>query len=172
MRSKNKPPLVVIGVGNILCSDEGVGVHIVNELQHMTLPSYVAIFDCGTSGIAVLEAMDSARKVIIIDAVYSRGEPGTIYLYTMDDILQMEDRLLLFISLHQFDLISTLKLANLTDAYKMPHEIVLIGIEVKSLDCSLSLSDEVKKSFSKVIDVIMQEIKKFGKFLDELKDKD
>lgn len=162
MKSKSKPSLVVIGVGNILCSDEGVGVHIVNELKRMILPSYVAIFDCGTSGIAVLEAMDSARKAIIIDAVYSRGEPGTVYLYTMDDMLQMEDRLLAFVSLHQFDLISTLKLANLTDAYKMPHEIVLIGIEVKSLDCSLSLSDEVKKSFPKVIDAIMQEIKKFG----------
>ncbi|MCP8308262.1 MAG: hydrogenase maturation protease [archaeon] len=162
MRSKDKPSLVVIGVGNILCSDEGVGVHIVNELQNMTLPPYVAIFDCGTSGIAVLEAMDGAHKAIIIDAVYSGGEPGTVYLYTMKDLLQMEDRLLTFVSLHQFDLISTLKLADLTNAYKMPYEIVLIGIEAKSLELSMSLSDEVKKAFPKIIEAIMREIQKFG----------
>lgn len=158
MKYKNKPKLVIIGVGNILCSDEGVGVHIVNELKNMALKSNVALFDCGTSGIALLEAIDGSDKAIIIDAVYSGKEPGTIHLYTINDLLQIEDRLLTFFSLHQFDLISTLKLASLTNAYRIPRKIVLIGIEAKNLDCSLNLSNEVKKAFPKVIDAIMQEI--------------
>jgi len=162
LREKDKPLLVVIGVGNILCSDEGVGVHIVNELQRTMLPPKVAVYDCGTSGIAVLEAMDGAHKAIIIDAVSSEGEPGTVYLYTLRDLLQMEDRLLTFVSLHEFDLISTLKLASMTNAYNMPHEIVLIGIEAKSLEPSLNISDEVKKAVPKVIEAVTREIQKFG----------
>jgi hydrogenase maturation protease len=152
--------VVVIGIGNILCSDEGVGVHVVNELKRMKLPSNVKVFDCGTNGMAVLEAMDGAEKAIIIDAVSSEKEPGTIYFFMIEDLAKMEDRLLKLVSLHQFDLIATLKLAELTGAYRMPHKVVIIGVEVKSLKCSLELSDEVKRAVPKVIEAIIREIEK------------
>ncbi len=157
----NKPPFIIVGVGNILCSDEGIGVHIINRLKEMDLPDYVGIYDCGTNGIAVLEALDGCKKGIIIDAVSMGGPPGKIYRFTVDDILQMEDNLFKLVSLHQFDLISTLKVAQITDVYHLPKDIVIIGIEGKSFDFSLELTDEVANVIPNVIRIVMEEIKSF-----------
>ena len=149
---------MVIGIGNILCSDEGVGVHVVNELRRMTLPPNVKIFDCGTNGMAVLEAMDGAKKAIIVDAVSSGKEPGTVHVYMIEDLVRMGDGLFKLVSLHQFDLLATLKLAELTNVYRIPPKVVIIGVEVKSLECSLELSDEVRKAIPEVIETIVREI--------------
>jgi len=160
--SSKKPPLVIVGVGNILCSDEGVGIHVLKYLKERELPDYVAIYDCGTSGIAVLEALDGAKKGIIVDAVSMGGPPGKIYKFTIDDILGMEDNLFKMVSLHQFDLISTLKVAQITDVYNIPKDIVIIGIEGKTFDFNLELSREIKEVIPSVVDLIMDEITKFG----------
>ncbi len=160
MRIK-KAPFIIVGVGNILCSDEGVGVHIVNKLKDMDLPDYVEIFDCGTNGIAVLEALDGAEKGLIIDAVSMNGPPGKIYRFTIDDILEIEDNLFKLVSLHQFDLVSTLKVAQITDVYKIPKDIAIIGIEGKSFKFSLELSEDIKKVVPDVIKMILDEINNF-----------
>jgi len=149
--------VAIIGIGNILCSDEGVGIHVINDINHEALNSNVKVFDCGTSGIAVLEAMDDTEKAIIIDAVSSGRKPGTIHLYTMEDLLRMEDKTLKLVSLHQFDLMATLKLGMTTNAYKMPCRIIIIGVEVKSLESSMDLSDEVTKALPKVIETVIHE---------------
>ena len=157
--NRNKPPIAIIGVGNILCSDEGLGVHVINELKKLELPEYVALYDCGTSGIAVLEALDGSKKGIIIDAVSMGGRPGKIYRLTLDDILSMEDNLFKMVSLHQFDLISTLKVAQITGVYNIPEDIVIIGVEGKNYEFSLDLSDDVKKVIPRVIELVLEEIK-------------
>lgn len=159
MHPKNKPKIVIIGIGNLLYSDERIGVHVVNELKGKTLPSNVKVFDCGTNGIAVLEAMDGAEKAIIVDAVSSGKEPGTIHIYTVEELAKMDGRLFKLVSLHQFDLIAALELARITNAYKIPTKIVIIGVEAKSLKYSMELSDEVKKAIPKVIKTIIKEIK-------------
>ena len=84
LNPKDKPSVAIIGIGNILCCDEGVGVHVINELRQIDhLPSHVDVKDCWTSGIAVLEAMNGTQKAIIIDAVAMDKEPGTIYRYAL-----------------------------------------------------------------------------------------
>ena len=162
MRTR-KNPFVIIGVGNILCSDEGVGVHVVNQLRNIDLPDYVDVYDCGTSGIAVLEALDGAEKGVIIDAVSMNGRVGKIYRLTIDDILKMEDNLFKLVSLHQFDLISTLKVAQITGVYKVPKDLVIIGVEIKSFDFGLELSDEIRRVIPDIIKMILSEIDSFKK---------
>ena len=158
-----KPSIVVIGVGNTLFSDEGVGVHVVNQLKRMPLPSNVEVVDCGTNGIAVLEALDGAEKAVIVDAVSAGGKPGTIYRLTLSEILAMEDRLLKLVSLHQFDLIAALKLAELTTVYKMPRDIIIVGVEAKSFDLGLGPSEEIKRVIPKVVEVVLREIESHGR---------
>lgn len=160
-----KPPLAIIGVGNILCSDEGIGIHIINKLKEMDLPDYVGIYDCGTNGITVLEALDGSRKGLIIDAVSMGGPPGKIYRFTIDEILMMDDNLFKMVSLHQFDLVSTLKVAQLTDVYNIPKDVTIIGIEGKNFDFSLDISEEVKKVVSTVINMILEEVEDFKNLL-------
>lgn len=157
----NKSPIIIVGVGNVLCSDEGVGIHVIDRLKKMDMPPYVSVFDCGTNGMAVLEALDGAEKGIIIDAASMGGAPGSIYRFTIDEILSMKSNLFRLVSLHQFDLISTLKVAQITHVYKIPDDVIVIGIEGKNYDFSLKLSSEVENSISTVIDMIMEDVRLF-----------
>ncbi len=153
-----KGHIAVIGIGNVLCSDEGVGIHVINRLKRMKLPRNVQLFDCGTNAIAVLEAMDGAKKAILIDATSSGGRPGTVRLYRVGQLSKMEDGLLNLVSLHQFDLITALKVAKLTGAYNIPDGLVVIGVEVKSLESSPELSEEVRAAIPKVVEMVIREI--------------
>ena len=150
--------VVVIGIGNILCGDEGIGIHIVNELKHRVLPSNVEVYDCDTDAFAVLEAMNGAGKAVIVDAMQLGYEPGTIRRFSYRELLEVSNKLISFTSLHQLDLASILRIAQLTDIYKLPNEIVIFGVEVKSCQYSIEISDEARQAIPKAINEIISEI--------------
>lgn len=150
--------IAVIGIGNVLCGDEGIGIHIVNKLKYESLPSNVEVYDCDTDIFAVLEAMDGARKAIIIDAMHLGYEPGTIRKFSCKELLGISSKLMNIVSFHQFDLASILRIAQLTGVYKLPDEIVIFGVEVESCDYSTDISNGVRQVIPKVIDEIIKEI--------------
>jgi hydrogenase maturation protease len=69
---------LVLGLGNILMGDEGVGVHVVKQLQQRTLPPGVETLDGGTGGFVLLEPLEEAARVILIDAAADGNPPGTV----------------------------------------------------------------------------------------------
>lgn len=73
------PPVAIIGVGNVLLSDEGVGIHVVRALRHQRVPRRIELIDGGTGGLALLNLMRDREKVIIVDAVSLRAPPGAMY---------------------------------------------------------------------------------------------
>lgn len=87
---------IIIGVGNLLLGDEGLGVHIVEELNEINLPPNVEFFDGGTGGVSILNLMEGADKVIIVDAVLGGGEPGQIYVVDIDRLLKGVVKFFLF----------------------------------------------------------------------------
>src|SRR3990172_2748322 len=78
--------ILILGLGNLLLSDEGVGAHIVNQLQKMTLPGNVEAIDGGTGGFEFLNHFYGKKKVIIVDAMRGNVEPGTIFRCSPDDL--------------------------------------------------------------------------------------
>ena len=70
--------LLILGIGNILMGDEGVGVRVVNEVQKAELPADVECLDGGTGSFLLLEPMQSAEKVILIDACIDGAEAGEV----------------------------------------------------------------------------------------------
>ena len=126
----------------------------------MELPPNVEAIDCGSSGLRVLDALDGASKAIIIDAVKAGGKPGDVYRLGIEEVLEEERKLLKLISLHQFDLIAALRVGQLTSVYKLPKDIVVIGVEPKALEFGLELSDEVKRAIPKAVELILEEVKK------------
>jgi len=74
------PKLLVLGIGNLLMSDEGVGVHVVHQLEKQDLPHYVECLDGGTGSFYLLEAMQQADRILLIDAAAFGDNPGTIHL--------------------------------------------------------------------------------------------
>jgi hypothetical protein len=80
------PKTVILGVGNVLLSDEGIGVHVVNELSTRELPPGVSVVEGGTDGFRLLNIITEADRLIVIDAVKGGAEPGSIYRFNVEDV--------------------------------------------------------------------------------------
>jgi hydrogenase maturation protease len=70
--------ILVLGLGNVIMGDEGVGVHVVRALEQHTLPANVQCLDGGTGGFILLEPLQSASRIILIDAAADGNPPGTV----------------------------------------------------------------------------------------------
>jgi len=71
-------PVLVLGVGNVLMRDEGMGVHAVRRLERMEFPDGVDLLDGGTGGFSLLSVFDDYEHLVIIDAALDRDAPGTV----------------------------------------------------------------------------------------------
>lgn len=147
-----RPPVLVVGLGNILLSDEGVGVRVIEAMQPLDLPTEVELLDGGTAALDVLELIKGRRKVIFIDAVKGGGSPGTLYCFRPEDITAQKQ---VSTSLHQIGLMEMLPLAELSG--QPPREIVILGVEPAKLSAGLELSDEVAKVIPRLIELVRQE---------------
>jgi hydrogenase maturation protease len=150
---KEPPPrVVVIGVGNLLLEDEGIGIHTVRALEEMNLNQDVKIIDGGTAPdlIAYTEARD---KLIIIDAAKAGGEPGTIYRFQPQDLAADSE---ITLSVHELDVEQNLRLMALTG--NKPSEIVIIGVEPKRMDWGTELSPELQPVIPEIVKVVLREI--------------
>ena len=76
--NESSPEILILGIGNVLMGDEGVGVHVIRHLENMPLPEGVACLDGGTGSFLLLEPMQRAEKVILIDATIDGAPAGTV----------------------------------------------------------------------------------------------
>ena len=143
---------MVIGVGNLLLKDEGIGIHAIKALQEMELPPDVELIDGGTSPdlIAYTRAGD---KMIIIDCAKSGGKAGTIYKFKPEDLAAGKGTLT---AAHEMGVIENLKLMEMTG--NKPKETVIIGIEPAEMDWGMELSATLKKRLADVIKAVLREI--------------
>jgi len=146
-------PILVMGVGNILLGDEGVGVRAIEAMRDMKLPNNVELLDVGTGALDIIDIITNREKVIIIDAVRGGGEPGEVYRFTPNDIVIQNQTP---ISVHQFDIPGTLIMAELVGC--MPQQVVIFGIEPKRVEWSLELSPEVAAVIPMVTELITSEL--------------
>ena len=154
--------ILVLGLGNILLRDEGVGSHVAALLQKEPLPADVEVVDGGTAALDALLLAQRAEKLIVIDALRAGGKPGTIYRAKF--LAGEKDELAeLFagqrgsrISLHQVGLIDALAVAGRLNC--LPEEIVIIGVEPAEVGYGLELTDEVEQKTPEIIDTVVKEI--------------
>ncbi len=146
----------VLGCGNLLIGDDGFGVHVLKELEKRGLPNNVELIDAGTGGLDILNLIEGADKVILIDAVKSGGEIGSVYRFTEKDLPPANMSLL---SLHDLGLADVLKMGRIIQPKRMPKEIIIIGCEIRRSDeIRLKLSPEVAKAVPVVVDMILKEV--------------
>lgn len=150
------PPkkIVILGVGNILLSDEGIGVHIANELMKLEMPEEVRIVEGGTDGFRLLDVITEADRLIVVDAVKGGATPGTIYRFDIDEIKDCPSGFKT--SVHQIGILEVINISSLIG--KKPYTTV-IGIEPKLLEMGMDLSPEIKAKIPKIIELIKKEIK-------------
>jgi hydrogenase maturation protease len=154
---------LVLGLGNILLKDEGIGVHIIGQLQKQDLPDTVEVIDGGTAGLDILLSQEGGYRLVVIDAMKAGKEPGTIYetrlkadgIESLAEIFDEERQSK--ISLHQVGLIDALLAAK--KAGCAPEEITIIGVEPKGTDEGLEPTAEVKRRIPQIINMVLEEIK-------------
>lgn len=150
--------ILVLGIGNILLSDDGVGVHIVNKLKdEYAFPDNVTLIDGGTKGLDLLPLLEGRDKVLLVDAANFKKEPGTIDTVIGDNIPAFLSQKL---SVHQIgipDMLFAARLMGIT-----PPEMCLIGIQPKSMETSTDMSEEIKGKFDDLYVKVLEKLREWG----------
>jgi hydrogenase maturation protease len=150
--------ITVLGVGNILYTDDGVGIRVVEKLEkEYEFSDDVDIIDGGVLGVNLLGVISNAGRLIVVDTVLNHGQPGDLHRLDHD---QIPNRILAKNSLHQVDLIEALTLCNALD--HVP-ETTIIGVEPKDLESlSENLSPEIGARLDDLVQNVLEEITRLG----------
>lgn len=149
----NRKPILVVGVGNSIQMDDGVGVHVLRELEKENLPAEVDLLDGGTMGIELLPWLENRDKVILIDAVDAHERPGTIFRFEPDEV---EYDMVPKASVHQFGLVDSLQMASLVG--RAPRQTVIFGVQPDIIDWGEEPSEAVHGVIPKVTSLVVKEI--------------
>ena len=150
---------VVLGVGNPILSDDGVGIHVVNQLkQHINNPN-ITIDEALTGGMNLLDLLLGYDKAIIIDAVKTtdNGEEGEVKRIHLGGFSTMHS-----CNPHDVSLTEAIQMAEKLGETRIPKEIIIIGIMMKKLPCEFGekLSEKVAAAVPKAVEIALNEIKK------------
>ena len=140
---------VILGVGNLLLTDDGVGIHAIQKLQaDYALPAGVQVVDGGTCGLDLLQFLEGVDHLIIIDAAKLGKAPGSIARLEGD---QVPAYLALKTSPHEIGLPELLFTARLTDIY--PERVVIFGVQPESIETHLGLTPAVAAILEELVEL-------------------
>ncbi len=158
MHAGENKRILVLGVGNILLRDEGVGVRVVHELMaRYEFPQNVRVVDGGVLGLKLTGTLMEADEVVVVDAVRGGGEPGTIYRFewkARPSHIHYKD------SLHQIDLVEAM--ASLELIERCP-KVVVLGVEYEDINTwEMGLSPKVEAAVERLVGLVIEELKGLG----------
>lgn len=143
----NKHKTLVLGIGNTLLTDEGVGIHVINQLQQDTSVdnsvSQVEYLDGGTLSFTLADPIESCDQLIVVDASEIKDKPGSIRVFVneaMDQFITSGNKK----SVHEVGLADVMSMALLSG--NLPPKRALIGIQPDSLDWGSAPSDAVRQA--------------------------
>lgn len=148
--------VAVVGVGNPIMGDDGVGKRVIEELESSSdeRTDGVVLTHAGTTAFFALEAMSGCRKAIVVDAIETGSEPGTVHRYRYadgafaDEIPEM--------TMHDFSFAEALRAGR--DAYDIPDELLVFGVEPVRVEASLELSDRIERAVPELIELVLEEL--------------
>ena len=149
---------LLIGLGNLILGDEGVGVHAMRRLESTyAFEPAVELIDGGTSGLDLLPLLPDRHSLLLIDALAADAPPGTIRVLRGEEI---RTALTEKVSLHHLGIADVLALAELLGY--APPEIVLIGIVPERMEMELGLSECLRRRMAEVIDTARAVLREWG----------
>jgi len=146
-----KDRILIVGMGNFLYRDEGVGVHVIHQMENMELPGHIDLLDIGTSTMDLFVHLEGIKKMVVVDAMKAGGSPGSVYRCKPEDLMPKDESP---ISLHEVGLLESLAMAKKKG---IEIETVVIGVEPKVMDWGVELSEEVKRKIPTIIEVVLKE---------------
>lgn len=143
--------VLVLGVGNDMMGDEGIGVRVVRQMRKdFVFPAAVDIVDGGVGGLALLPSIRAADEVVIVDAIDASSKPGSVFMFNSEEIeFETSSKL----SLHDMGMMEVLRTAALMDDGV---DATIIGIQPKRMDeFGSGLSRQVSRKIPQVIEIIL-----------------
>jgi hydrogenase maturation protease len=153
-----RTPVLVLGLGNVVCTDDGAGVAAVHRLtREYELPEGVVALDGGTLGLSLLPLVDSADQVILVDAIRAEGPAGTLVRIEGDEVAPaVYERL----SPHQIGVADLLAGASLLDRY--PDRVVILGVVPESIELGLERTPAVEAAIPELVLLVVEELTSLG----------
>lgn len=149
---------LIIGVGNLLLSDEGVGIHAAQRLiQEFNLPEEILVLDGGTLGLDLLYYLEGIQNLLIIDAVLMNKEPGSLMRMVNDEV---PSYMSFKMSPHHIGIPDMLFAAKLKGLY--PPNVVLWGVQPGVVDLGMDLSEPVANQLDGLINNVIAELNYWG----------
>jgi len=156
----NSLPIRVLGVGNVLTSDDGLGPYVIRVLEaRYDFPDGVEVIDVGTPGLDFTPFLSDALAVIVLDTVRSDAAPGTLRLYRDAEIVASPPPSRM--NPHEPGLREALMATELTDS--SPREILLVGVVPETTEGGTRLSRPVADAVPKVVEVVIDELARLGR---------
>lgn len=156
--SDDRIDVLVLGLGNLLCSDDGAGVAAVQALaRRWTAPRGVRVVDGGTLGMDLIALVAASDRVIVVDAIAGDAAPGTLVRLAGDEVpLAVHTRL----SAHQVGVADLL--AGVAWLDEMPREVVIVGVVPASTDVGYGCTPAVEASLPSLVDAVIDEVRAMG----------
>lgn len=147
-----EPTIGVIGIGNRLMGDEGLGVEAVQAMGRRGLPEGVELVDGGTDPWSALSSAEDCRCLILLDAILGGGEPGSLYRLGLEEV-DVGSRVL---SLHGVTLFHLLNYERLLG--NEFDEVVVLGMEPQRVEPGIGLSERCRQALEDFVRMAEQEI--------------
>ncbi len=145
---------LILGVGNLLMSDDGAGVRGVQRLEaQAVLPEGVQTLDGGTLGAPLLPYLEGVSRLLILDAVHWGGEPGELVRLTGEEVLHYFSQK---VSMHELGVADLLTQAWLLGFY--PETVVIWGIQPETLEVGMDLSPAVAAGLDRLLKKALEEV--------------
>jgi hydrogenase maturation protease len=150
-------PLLVLGLGNVLCGDDGLGAVAVHLLQRYRAPDGVLVLDGGTLGLSLLPTLEQARDAILVDAIRADGAPGSLVRLEGEEVAPAVAARL---SVHQVGVLDLLEAARWRERY--PSRLVLVGLVPQSLELGVVRTPAVEAALPGLVERIVAEAAGLG----------
>jgi hydrogenase maturation protease len=148
------PETLVVGLGNPLRGDDGIGVRVAQALIARPLPAGVEVVDGGTQGLALVNLLEDRRRAILVDAANVGRAPGEFVRFTPDEVkLLGEGRGL---SIHEAGLRDVLLLAEVLGV--LPAQVVILGVQPANLEWDQDLSPAVQAALPELVAAVLEEL--------------
>jgi hydrogenase maturation protease len=149
----------VLGIGNVLMGDDGVGPYTVKLLEaRYKFPKHVELQDVGTPGLGITSVFSEYAAVILIDAVNAKKSPGEVKVYRKDELVLVPVKQR--ISPHDPALVEALLFAELSG--KCPKEVLLVGVVPETCELKCGLSATVRAGVETAIGLVLVELEQLG----------
>ena len=150
----SRPAVNIVGVGNILMGDDGVGPAVIEALRRRGVPRGVELYDAGLAASDVLGGLDPEAPLVVVDSLRADGEPGSVFQAPLSAICDEEGTLAGGVSLHELNVLRVLRMEALTG--REFRDVTVFGVEPGRLAWGEGLSEPVREAVGKLVERLLE----------------